>query len=296
MAALEIRLAPGDAPVDLSVCLLEPRQALAVAPLLPPASSHVSDFLHAWAAGRWRPGPVHSIWLEFDLDREPGEGLPAPVVSARLQGAPERDEIVQSLLPRLHGGPLNGPQGHLFDRAWEAVPDGCRPLYVFSLAARGQRAVRLEIYGEELGALLEWLRRLGRPTADGRSVSAFARAERLHVSCDIGPAGDLPLRAGLEGSFRRLPHREPRWQEMLDELVERSGCDPGKRLALDSWPGQSRTDTGSCARVLSHVKTTTLAADWSLEPKVYLLLEHRPREPAQVVRPHEARFEPRTCE
>ena len=44
-------------------------------------------------------------------------------------------------------------------------------------------------------------------------------------------------RVGMEGSFSRLPRREPRWRELLDRLVARGLCPPEKRDALLAWPG-----------------------------------------------------------
>ena len=159
MAALEIRLAPGEAPVDLSVRILEPRQAREIAPLLPPASSHVAEFLSGWAAGRWRPEPVHSVWLEFDLDREPGAGLPAPVVCARLERGTGGAAACE-LLSRLRGAPISPRQARwLRDAADPAA--GCRLLYVFSLESRPGRPIRCEFYGEELASLESRLARLG---------------------------------------------------------------------------------------------------------------------------------------
>lgn len=278
MAALEIRLAPGKAPVDLSVRVLEPHQAREIAPLLPPASSHVSNFLRAWAAGAWRPEPVGSVWLELDLDREPQARLPDPLLCLRICGATDIEHLVGELLPRLNGLPLTSEQRTDIRRICSALPISWRLLYVFSLRPRLPQAIRLEFYGTEgadLAAVASRLSSAPLPTA-GSLWEVLAPCDRFHLSVDVGPCGLLDG-FGVEASIRRLPHADPRWERLFEEVAELCLMDPGKRPPILVWPGQESLPPARderrryLVRSLSHIKVR-VAPGRSPEAKVYLLL------------------------
>lgn len=256
LTALEIRLAePSPTPVDLSVRLTTPDQARAVGPRLPP--SPLTELLEDWAADAPALAPVHSLWLEFDLHDDPGDALPDPVVCARIRQGPYRRDVgwlTDELFPRLHGRALTDAQRHLVRRAVEAIPDGCRLLYAFSLRPRPDGGVRLEIYGEDAEALLGYLETVAPPLrrAAEPGERLLAGTDRLHVSFDLLDDG-LGRRVGVEGSFRKLPgtapHREPRWLE----LAERLG---GPTLADDlvTWTGVERLESAKILRAVSHCK------------------------------------------
>jgi hypothetical protein len=255
VAVLEVRLARGratvDAPVDLSLRVLEPG------------------------------GPfvgVSSIWLEYDLDREP-----RPIVCARLPADAQPSWVVDSILPALHGRPLAEAQRRLVRLCHEAIPPSGSLLYVFSLLPRGTDAVRMEIFGLNPVEIVEYLGAVA-PDADPRVAEVapiFAGVERVHLSFDLGSTV-LP-RIGIEGSFARLPNREPRWADLLERLVLRGLCLPAKRDALLSWNGSDTfwtapqawpVDTagveGFCVRSLSHVKVVCDPGR-ELEAKAYLM-------------------------
>jgi hypothetical protein len=116
----------------------------------------------------------------------------------------------------------------------------------------------------------------------------FDGVERLHLSFDLSPEGVLP-RIGIEGSFPRLPRREPRWAALFDRLEERGSCDPRKREAALAWPGYDSIWTatkrwpieavgarGFCVRGLSHVKVVC-QPDREPEAKVYLAFGYSAR-------------------
>jgi hypothetical protein len=93
---------------------------------------------------------------------------------------------------------------------------------------------------------------------------------------------------GVEGSFVRLPHREPGWRELFDRLQARDLCTQEKRAAAFAWPGQDSARTapawppaargGRCVRSLSHVKVVT-HPEREPEAKVYLLVTPLRRPP-----------------
>lgn len=264
MAALEIRLGPARAAVDLSLRLTRPAQALWMAERV--SSPHLRDFLTGWSAAP--DGPVSSIWLEFDLDREPS----APAVCVGLRGRAEPAWVADVLLPRLHGRPLTARQRELAAACCAAIPEEARLIYVFSLLSRGAGEVRLEILGLDPAGSLRYLERAA-PRAQEQLAAVlplFAGVERLHLSLDVGER--ISDRVGLEGSFVKLPHREPGWRGLFDRLVARGLCSPEERDAVLAWPGYDSPLPGwHCVRSLSHVKAVTRPG---IEPeaKVYLLV------------------------
>lgn len=279
LAILEARLAPGPGPVDLSVRLRSPAEAgrLRGAPLPP----HLTGFLAAWPRPDGPFAPVRSVWLEFDLDQDPLK-VPLPVPSARLPVPLDVDWLTGTLLPALHGEPLPPEQRQLIRSFLAALPAPGYPLYAFSLYPRRRDAVRLEIFGLDPAGMLELLHRAA-PwslpwTAD--ALTLFQGVDRLHLSFDL--TTEILPRIGIEGSYARLPGREPRWREAFERLVAAGLCAPEKRDAAlawsgydtfrsapEAWPVAAAGRRGFCVRSLSHVKVVC-RPDRPREAKVYL--------------------------
>lgn len=279
LGVLETRLASrDDGPADLSIRLLNPDQGRCMAGRL--AYPHLRRFLSRWSETGGPFSAVRSVWLEFDLDREAG-GLPEPVPCAKLPAGADPLWVVDVLLPALHGEPLAGRQRDGWLSCQRQIPSPGYFLYAFSLRARGSDAVRMEIFGLGVEQILAYL---GRVAPDARPqvtevAPLFEGVERLHLSFDLPPEGEVLPRIGLEGSFPRLPRREPRWRELFARLEKRGLCDPGKREAALAWPGYDsfwmapeRWPAGAqgfCIRSLSHVKLVC-QPDREPEAKVYL--------------------------
>ncbi len=261
-------------PIDLSLRVKEPDEALRLAQIALP--SRIRSFLSRWAGADASLSPVHSIWLEFDLDREE-EGLPAPLVCAKLfpDAAPER--LTGSLFPALQGKPLIPGQRELVERCHRAIPAPAYLLYAFSLLARGSNAVRLEIFGLDPAGIVSYLETVAPeavPWVAGEAA-LFEGVERIHLSLDLGE--EVLPRIGIEGSFARLPGREPRWRELFERLVSRGLCDPGKRDAMLAWAGSDSWPAGGfCFRKPSHVKVVCRPGR-EPEAKAYLLFGYLPR-------------------
>lgn len=286
LIALEARLGERPGPVDLSVRLHDSAQRRHVAPHVPVA--HLRSLL---AGGEHLPAGVRSVWLEFDMDRSPPpRGLPAPVVCARLPRDPDPARITDELLPLLHGRSLTPFQRQSFLRACAALPDDARPLYTFSLAARGGGAIRLELWGPRPERISGYLREIFPATRFElrEALRLFAAVERIHLSFDLGADAVLP-RIGLEGSFRRLPAREPGWRRLFDGLIAAGLCTPGEAAAALAWPGyETPASAGEhwpgeaperyLVRSLSHVKVV-LETGRAPAAKLYLLVQGLRRSP-----------------
>ncbi len=278
---LEVRLASGAAPVDLSLRLRTADDARVTTARLP--SSPIGTFLLRWTEAGEPFAPVRSIWLEFDLDRMPAEEVPAPVVCAKLPKGADPGWLTGTFLPALQDRPLSTDQRARILSCLDALPPSASLLYVFSLRARGSDAVRLEIFGMEPAEILNYLERMAPEMVSTVETVApfFAGAERLHLSFDVTDA-ILP-RIGIEGSFPRQPSREPRWKPFFEHLVQRGLCSPAKRDAALAWPGYDTFWTaperwpvaeigprGVCLRTLSHVKIVC-RPDRGPEAKAYLV-------------------------
>jgi hypothetical protein len=277
---LELRLAPGPGVVDLSLRFKEPAQARRLAERVSPP--HLGDFLRRWSEPDGSFRCLHSVWLEFDLDREP-QGLPIPTVCAKLLPGTEADWILDCLIPALHGKPLRDGQRQRVALCLREIPAPATLLYVFSLLSRDGDAVRLEISGLDPAGIAGYLSRVAPEALPwlGDAATLFADVERIHLSFDIG--SEILPRIGIEGSFSHLPRREPRWRDLFDRLVARGLCAPEKRDAVLAWPGYDsfwtaperwpatpRPAADFCVRSLSHVKVVCRPGS-EPEAKVYLM-------------------------
>jgi hypothetical protein len=285
LTVLEIRLAGEPGPIDLALRLSEPEQALRIADILPP--SHVRSFLSLWGTPGGPLSPIHSAWVEFDLDQEPRE-ITTPVVCAKLTADAPLPWLIDTLFPAMHGKPLTESQERLVRLCHESLPPPAYVLYAFSLLSRGADTLRLEIFGLKPSSILSYLERVA-PTAVSwmkGPVALFEGIERIHLSLDMG--NEILPRIGIEGSFSRLPNWEPGWRKLFDRLVDRGLCRPEERDAALAWRGSDTFWTapaawpveaigpgGFCFRKLSHVKVVC-RPDRRLEAKLYLMLGYLP--------------------
>lgn len=286
---LEARLAPGAAPVDLSLRLLTGPQVREMGERLPPSPER--DFLLLWSEPEGPLARVRSVWLELDLDREPKATL-APVVCVKVPPDADPEWLTGILLPALLGSSPPAEQRTRILSCLGAIPPSARLLYLFNLRARGSSALRLEIFGLETPEILEYLREVApeRVPETTEGVSLLEGAERLHLSFDV--TEEILPRVGIEGSYPRQPPREPRWKGLFLRLVAEGLCSPQKRDAALAWPGYDSFWTaperwpvaeigpqGFCARALSHLKIVC-RPDRPPEAKVYLAFESLDRSEA----------------
>jgi hypothetical protein len=284
LGILEVRLAGENPALDLSLRLENAAQARAVA--REAHAPHVRRFLERFA-GRdgeaadspWRRLPA--AWAEFD--QLPDLTFrPDPVLIARLPSDPDLRWVIGTLLPALRGRPLRPAQQRAVERCCDAIPEGAGLLYLFDLGARGQEAVRLELYGLGADRIPAYLERIAPPDVRDTEdlLPLFCDVDRVHLSFDVDD--EVLPRIGIEGSFRHNPRREPRWGELL-------GRSPRAAAAL-AWTGQDSLWTapaawpvrwagggGRLARGMSHFKVAVEPG--GLDRKAYLSLVELGRSP-----------------
>jgi hypothetical protein len=226
-----------------------------------PVWSRLRAFCSRWTT----PGsPLHdrveNIWLEFDVEGSP---LPVPVPSVFFGprggiGPPLHDDSVlpsdeapyrwltreglASLLGRMVPSHL---ERGIFD-CLDALPAGARVFQVGAMLARPSDAVRLciaKVSRDQIGAYLHRVRWPG--SADEiRSLLTFLGPFADFFVLDIDVEEGVRPKIGLECYIYgfKQPAQEPRWQDLLDALVEQGLCVPAKRDALLTWPGFERAD------------------------------------------------------
>ncbi len=282
VTGFECRLGAGEFPADLlfladaasgGLGLLAGRHPSAALPeaLLRdvPAWRTVEGFASVWADPA---SPLHrgvdDIWFELDLDEPQARGSidvePIPSLFfgpkvAHLEGPtlddPERRaqrgavEILGEALALLRGGPLPDPWRDRLVRCSEALPPTARIFQAGLMLSRPSQPIRLCITNLPAEAIAPYCERAGWPgEVDGldRFVRGFAPAVggiggvklTLDVSDGVGS------RVGLEGypGMDHIWQPGPRWEALLDHLVERGLCTAAKRAALLAFPGLDEED------------------------------------------------------
>ncbi len=304
---------------DISQKIERPDQADLILQSWSPRPLPWKDLLRTWAGHNRRPerdlserpdssadflSAIDSVWLELDLARMEADGSlaepPAQSTPTHVGPALEPHPVVCLTLPRRRR-PLNMADGlSLFgrlnvraqaatlSRCLEKLPPGSRPQYLFDLAARCPGWVRLEIFGVAVPDMPGYLKSIGvRPPGWLEVLGPAGReSDRPHLSFDIGPAGEIGPRIGVEISYARLPSREPRWLELMNELTAAGLFDAGRRRLVHDWLGQwnratagylwpSTLHRGVAAQVLSHFKLAGPADASPPEAKGYLLFQYR---------------------
>ena len=296
-----LRLLPPDALLAFELPLIQDP----VHPRLPDVSLRLTCFEHAdhvmahWPSADWTDlvsrwaharttgegtvlAAARSLWLEFDLRRTT---RPRPLLCLRL---PEACGDLGPWVELLHGGAGRAAQIPALERCRLALPPGACAMYLFDLSAREAGSLRLELAGISFADMVPYLRRINAPIPEWvlRLGPLFTSSDRPHLSFDLRADGSIDDRIGIETSYVRLPHREPRWSLLFDTLVHESLCDARTREAFMAWPGQAQRATaehwpsspeladGHVARVLSHVKLAGRLADTLPEAKGYLLFQY----------------------
>ncbi|HET9625856.1 MAG TPA: hypothetical protein VFP84_31060 [Kofleriaceae bacterium] len=306
----EVRLADPAPRADFLLCVhKQPGGAfLASTNDVLPARYLASDAwrnLRAFASAWMRPGsPLHDVvenmWLELDVEG-PFADVPVPFTFFKPTGhtLDARGDLgwVLDGIHALTGQPVARGTQDCLRHVVRAMPPGGHVFQVAPMpAGRGRDAVRLCIRDVAPDALAPFLARIGWPGDAARLATEIGwlrhAIDGLALNLDVsdGVAPKLGLECYLDFNGRVLT----RTKALLDELVERGLCLPGKRadiLRYHGWTDQRahlagwpvhlfteamllRPDELSVFwRKLHHVKLV-VHPDRALEAKAYLLVCH----------------------
>jgi hypothetical protein len=238
---------------------------------------------------------VAALWLEFDLPAGDDTALPPPGVFVewtellRPRGAGEYERLARAALRPLFTDGVPPAILATLRRCLGELPAGAALPYVGLLLPRGEHQLRLCLAGLDRHALPRYLRGVewpGPPAPLRRAMGELARfrpgAPRHSpglVHLDVGGTV-LPV-VGLEYPCSRPEQMRGRIAEaaFLDHLVEAGLCDPGRRAALEGWPGYAPHRFGHqlweslVRRRINHAKIT-LDDEGQLSAKIYLVVEH----------------------
>jgi hypothetical protein len=253
---------------------------------------------------------AENIWLEFDLD-EPSDNLPIPSLFLGLKEwdlekpdtqiskiIDEQRQTIKTALQILFEDNLSPLIENNLNFCVNSLPPGSQVLYVGAMFSRQLDAVRVNIAGIPIDALEDYLTQIGwtysvKPLKEIiKLLTQFVDAVILNL--DIGTS--VFPKIGLECLLAKKNSRlEPKWQLLLDCLVEQGLCTTEKHDAILNWSGYSDNKShpdlwpdnlsnvsqflGSrwysiCFRNLNHIKIV-YHPDCNLEAKAYLAFGHK---------------------
>ncbi|ODH02072.1 hypothetical protein A4S05_02715 [Nostoc sp. KVJ20] len=253
---------------------------------------------------------AENIWLEFDLDEQPEE-LPIPSLFLGLKEfqlkkhttetskiSDEQLQTITTVLQILFEHDISPLIEKNLGICVNSLPSGSQVLYVGAMFSRQLDAVRVNLGGIRVEMLEDYLAQIGwiysvKPLK--KIIKLLAKfSDAIILNLDIGTSifPKIGLECLLENKSSRL---EPKWQLLLDFLVEQGLCIPEKRDAVLNWSGCSHEKSypelwskelskvssflGSkwysiCFRNLNHIKII-YHPDGNLEAKGYLAFGHR---------------------
>ncbi|HEX2088034.1 MAG TPA: hypothetical protein VHF89_20270, partial [Solirubrobacteraceae bacterium] len=184
-------------------------------------------------AGSPLHGAVRDLWLEFDRP-------PVAALSVFAGFHPGRSAAAPDAVGLLAGGAAAARFARALERCLAAVPPGAHLSHVGLMLGRPTPLVRVNVKRLAAEQVGPFLRDAGWP-ADGGDAEALARRLGRHadgVTLCLDLTERVAPRLGLECHLDRQPPAEPRWRDLLDELVAAGSCTAAKRDALLAWAGR----------------------------------------------------------
>lgn len=197
-------------------------------------------FLEYDAAAPEAPIAVPSVFAALD----------SPLGEAPSRGCPEL-AAARKFAVALLGRRFDGERSDQLELCFRALHGRARVLHVAVMLGREAQSLRLSTWiGESQSvAYLEALGRRGAKEQLERLLAVLPlRPGQLQLDFDMGPPVGPRIGLGCR------PEGLDEWRELLDRLVRRDLCDPGKAAALLCWPGSGARGAVRLRRELSHVK------------------------------------------
>ncbi|MBD2299675.1 hypothetical protein H6G80_25790 [Nostoc sp. FACHB-87] len=195
---------------------------------------------------------IDNIWLEFDLDKDP-QNLPIPSLflgfkelnsekySIQIsQSANEQLQTVKTALHILFDDHVSPIIENNLGICVNSLPQGSQILYVGVMFSRHLDAVRVNISGISPEYLEDYLAQIGwkysiEPLKE--IIQSLTQiVDTIILNIDIGTS--IFPQLGLECLLNNKSTRcEPKWQLLLNCLVEHELCTPEKYDAVLNWSG-----------------------------------------------------------
>jgi hypothetical protein len=226
---------------DFSVAVLESRDGPALLSAVQPSEpAPAGPDADAWRrihhlARCWRNPTsllgrvLHQVWLEFDVGLTRGGNGRAPSVFAGIGPGVDAVPVARDLLDVLLGERSPRATPAALSDCIRRLPPGSSVLFVGAMLSRGTTAVRLVASTTGRAQATEFLERCGRPEVEA-SLPLLAEvedlADEMWLAVDVDGSGMRP-RTGVD-----LYCDASAGRALLDLLVARGLCTPGKRAAL----------------------------------------------------------------
>jgi hypothetical protein len=215
------------------------------------AWQQVRRFSTAWTtASSVLQDKIQCFWLEFDMPT-PLPQIPIPSVFFGPSKLPDKADnidvseyawLVKSALPLLRGHRVQPSIQEGMKRSIRHLPENATLFQVGTLLSRGQSDdVRFYLNHLSPQQMISYLDDCEWP-GDSHTLIPLLRqlgaiADRFVLGVDITPDG-IGRRIGVECSFLSDAfHKEDRWCDLLDILVDEKLCLPERRDALVNYPG-----------------------------------------------------------
>lgn len=182
---------------------------------------------------------VQAVGMEFDLDKSLSS-VPIPCIFWELnrENTYPFPKMVSETLSLLNY-PLSPLIESNLQLCTDFLPDEAQFAHFAVMLSRPGLGVRVNVINIPPDKLLDYLLKIGwEYPIDQLSdlVSKLSASfDYLVLAFDVGET--IYPRIGLECYFKKQPRYEPRWQLVLDNLVEFGLCTPAKRDALLTWSG-----------------------------------------------------------
>jgi hypothetical protein len=186
---------------------------------------------------------VMDVFLEFDLDHPPPE-VPEPCVFVDFAHSVRQSQaLAEQGLDLLLGDKLPASTRRRLAACYEALPEKARAYAVGVMFPRSTSSLRLCLMNARLPQWLDYLERMGWPGQRAEVEAALGQlpdlADRVTLDIDVGES--VGPKVGFEFFIDEPfgPSR-PRWEALLDHLVQRGLGLPGKREAALAWVGYTQ--------------------------------------------------------
>lgn len=293
---LECRLKQSNCNVDYQICI-DPYTNLCVSGIDDDFYLYLQSFYKSWKQRDSMIGSyVENMWLEFDaVNTNSYNNLPCIFSHLHKDFRYNPAPIAQAFLTHFKYF-SEKPLLVCLDHFSELLPPNLRFVYLGYLFPRLNPALRVGVYSESLGELIDYLKKIGWQSKnpsyhDDLSRLLFPVTKYLNyfmISLDFNAV--IFPRIGLECYLSPNPYDYLDWEPVLDYLVSSSLCSPQKKKALLKWHQPSKGDkvfsqnsnnlfsqglqnyfsvSSTCKHAINHIKLV-YEPSLPLEAKAYL--------------------------